>query len=156
MLTLEEVIELYPKIQIVFVTAYSQYAIEAFELNAIDYCLKQVSKVRLERTIDKIKERMPQDPQTKVFIRCFGGFDIYVNGKLLNFNLSKAKELLAYLVNNKFSSDYLGLSTDATVRLFARSGRYDSYAYAGAFCCGNDPITNSNYNHAVRLVCVSQ
>ncbi|MBO4622965.1 MAG: response regulator [Bacilli bacterium] len=100
----QEVIELYPKIQIVFVTAYSQYAIEAFELNAIDYCLKPVSKVRLERTIDKIKERMPQDPQTKVFIRCFGGFDIYVNGKLLNFNLSKAKELLAYLVNNQGKS----------------------------------------------------
>lgn len=43
---------------IVFVTAYDDYALEAFEVNAMDYILKPVSEKRLEKTLDKILERM--------------------------------------------------------------------------------------------------
>ena len=38
---------------IIFVTAYDEYAIKAFEVNALDYLLKPFSKVRLERAIGK-------------------------------------------------------------------------------------------------------
>ena len=40
---------------IVFITAYDKYAIEAFEVNAIDYLLKPVSLSRLQKTIEKIQ-----------------------------------------------------------------------------------------------------
>lgn len=40
----------------VFTTAYSEYAVEAFELNVIDYLLKPVSFERLLKTINKVKE----------------------------------------------------------------------------------------------------
>ena len=43
---------------IVFVTAYDQYAIEAFEVNAVDYLLKPVEASRLEQSIDRVKARM--------------------------------------------------------------------------------------------------
>ena len=43
---------------IVFVTAYDQYAIEAFEVNAVDYLLKPVEAGRLEQSIDRVKTRM--------------------------------------------------------------------------------------------------
>lgn len=43
-----------PRIDIVFVTAYNQYAIEAFELNAADYVLKPPSSVRLNKTIERL------------------------------------------------------------------------------------------------------
>lgn len=39
---------------IVFVTAYEQYAIEAFEVNAVDYILKPVSEERMEKGMGKI------------------------------------------------------------------------------------------------------
>ncbi|RKD27561.1 two component transcriptional regulator, LytTR family [Caminicella sporogenes DSM 14501] len=40
---------------IVFVTAYDQYAIKAFEVNAIDYILKPINKERLKKTVRKLK-----------------------------------------------------------------------------------------------------
>jgi len=43
-----------PKTQIVFVTAFDQYAIRAFEVNAQDYLLKPVSKERMQNTLDRI------------------------------------------------------------------------------------------------------
>lgn len=39
--------------QILFVTAYNQYAIKAFELNAIDYLLKPIHRQRLQEAVDR-------------------------------------------------------------------------------------------------------
>lgn len=45
---------------VVFVTAYDQYAIKAFEENSIDYLLKPVEKERLVKTVEKIKSFHPK------------------------------------------------------------------------------------------------
>src|SRR5215471_8376109 len=50
---------------IIFVTAYDQYAIEAFRLEALDYLLKPVDRGRLAETIERAK-RLEQDRQQKV------------------------------------------------------------------------------------------
>ena len=42
---------------IVFVTAHSDHAIQAFDLNAIDYLLKPYDKERLSRTLDRVRSR---------------------------------------------------------------------------------------------------
>ena len=42
------------KSSIIFVTAYDEYAIRAFEVNALDYLLKPVSKERLARSIERL------------------------------------------------------------------------------------------------------
>jgi DNA-binding LytR/AlgR family response regulator len=44
--------------QIVFVTAYDQYAVEAFERGAIDYVLKPTEPDRLKVTVDRLKQRL--------------------------------------------------------------------------------------------------
>ena len=46
-----------PRTQIVFVTAYDQYAIDAFERGAIDYLLKPVQPARLTATIERLQAR---------------------------------------------------------------------------------------------------
>jgi len=46
------------KPQIIFATAYDQYAIKAFEYNAADYLLKPYSKDRLNEAVDKVSERI--------------------------------------------------------------------------------------------------
>jgi|SRR5690554_2154956 len=90
----------YPKIEIVFATAYDHYAVEAFEINAIDYILKPISKTRLKTTVQRIIDGSVLKPaEKKIYISCLGGFEIYVNEKLIPFKLSKAKEILAYLIN---------------------------------------------------------
>ena len=43
---------------IAFVTAYDEYAVRAFEVNAVDYLLKPVDKARLRETLNRAQERM--------------------------------------------------------------------------------------------------
>lgn len=49
----------------VFVTAYDQYAVQAFDLNAIDYLLKPVDKTRLTQSLQKVR-RLLEKPQSTV------------------------------------------------------------------------------------------
>src|ERR1051325_9847918 len=50
--------------QIIFVTAYDQHAIEAFEVNAVDYLLKPVDQARLEVAVDRTRRRIASDRPT--------------------------------------------------------------------------------------------
>jgi two-component system LytT family response regulator len=43
---------------IAFVTAYDEYAVRAFEVNAVDYLLKPVDKSRLRETLNRAQDRM--------------------------------------------------------------------------------------------------
>lgn len=55
-------IEACPATQVVFTTAYNQYAIDAFERGAVDYLLKPVSAERLAATVQRLKQRAPRAP----------------------------------------------------------------------------------------------
>lgn len=54
---------LYSRCHIVFVTAYDQYALDAFEQGAMDYLLKPVTAERLDRTCERLRTRMARPPQ---------------------------------------------------------------------------------------------
>src|SRR5689334_7047818 len=47
--------------RLVFVTAYSQYAVQAFEHGALDYLVKPVEPKRLTDTVERIKERLRKE-----------------------------------------------------------------------------------------------
>ena len=47
-----------PRTQVVFVTAYDQYAIDAFDRGALDYLLKPVAPARLASTVQRLKDRI--------------------------------------------------------------------------------------------------
>ena len=47
---------------LVFVTAYDQYALQAFEAQAVDYVLKPVQPARLLRTVEKLRHLLSQQP----------------------------------------------------------------------------------------------
>ncbi|HXW05017.1 MAG TPA: LytTR family DNA-binding domain-containing protein [Vicinamibacterales bacterium] len=47
--------------QVVFITAFDQHAIEAFEVNAVDYLLKPVEAGRLATAIDRVRRRIQSD-----------------------------------------------------------------------------------------------
>lgn len=44
-----------PRPQIIFCTAHDQYAVDAFELHAIDYLLKPISRVRLAEALERVR-----------------------------------------------------------------------------------------------------
>lgn len=49
-----------PGTQIVFVTAYDQYAVDAFEQGAVDYLLKPIAPERLSATVQRLQARLAQ------------------------------------------------------------------------------------------------
>ncbi len=51
---------------VIFVTAYDEYAIKAFEVNAIDYLLKPVDIARLNETIEKLKHESESEFESSV------------------------------------------------------------------------------------------
>lgn len=95
--------------EIIFVTAYSQYAVEAFEVDAVDYLLKPVTMTRLEKTIQKIKERQKLKQikkaqsnvnKTNIRIHSLGAFQMFAGetaGVPLKWRTKKVKEMFCYL-----------------------------------------------------------
>ncbi|MGJ5815065.1 LytR/AlgR family response regulator transcription factor [Paludibaculum fermentans] len=57
-----------PRPHIIFCTAYDNYAVEAFELRAVDYLLKPVTRSRLEQALAKTREAAPKLPPPQRFL----------------------------------------------------------------------------------------
>jgi two-component system LytT family response regulator len=57
-----EIVNFFEKIdfEIIFITAYDQYAIKAFELNAIDYLVKPIDRKKLANSIEKLKVKVTE------------------------------------------------------------------------------------------------
>lgn len=92
-------------IEIVFVTAYNQYALKAFEVNAIDYLLKPIEVDRLIQTVQRISKRrnfsekaLSPKPLKVQFMKQFVLYDH--NGDPVKWRTKKVKELCAYLLHH--------------------------------------------------------
>ena len=89
----------YPDAALIFLTAFPQYAVQAFKLRATGYLLKPVSLEDLEEEVNYACSRRPEHPSGHIVVQTFGNFEILVDGETLVFHRSKAKELLAYLID---------------------------------------------------------
>ncbi|QWU17919.1 Two-component response regulator, SAPR family, consists of REC, wHTH and BTAD domains [Paenibacillus sophorae] len=103
----EHIQQLNSDIRIVYVTAYSEYAIEAFEIHALDYVLKPIDPDRIAKTLNYIERSIPVSTM-KTFgnwrVRCFGhlSFDDGAgNDRQLKWKTAKAQELFAYLLHHR-------------------------------------------------------
>jgi two-component system, LytTR family, response regulator len=98
-----------PNANIIFVTAYNHYAVEAFEINALDYILKPVRNDRLLKAVQRLEERLSLAPKLiiakeEVTIRCLQSLRFERGGQSLNnlrWRTSKAQELFAFLLHNR-------------------------------------------------------
>ena len=61
-----------PMPQLVFVTAYDEYAVDAFEAQALDYVLKPVQPERLDRTVARLRQATPQPVSPDAMERTLG------------------------------------------------------------------------------------
>lgn len=96
----EQIQSLNEQIDIVFVTAFNQYAVEAFEVQAVDYILKPLTEERLNKTFRRLQRvNRAASSAGNPYVQCFGDFEVFVNGEALTWKNSKAKEVLAFLVH---------------------------------------------------------
>ena len=103
----EKIQELLPDVEIVFTTGFDQYAIDAFNLHAIDYLLKPVQIARLEKTLERLEQinnKRKKSMAKHTIINLFGGINVISpdgQTKIMKWRTSKAKELFAYLLNHR-------------------------------------------------------
>jgi len=105
----ERFLESNPTLSVVFVTAYNEYAVQAFTLNALDYLQKPVQVDRLQQTVKRIT-KMKQGSSEDVQIN--GNYlgikvcnelafqTMEYNDQTFQFRTAKAQELFLYLLQH--------------------------------------------------------
>ncbi len=95
--------EVSPQTAVLFLTAYKEYAFDAYTVHPAGYLLKPVSQERLATEVRYACGGTHRSSRAHIQIKTFGMFDVYVDDKPVSFKLAKAKELLAYLVDKQGS-----------------------------------------------------
>ncbi|NEW08010.1 response regulator [Paenibacillus sp. SYP-B3998] len=98
-----------PELDIVFVTAFDEYALQAFDLNAVDYVMKPIKRNRMKDTVQRLEKRREHvqrlnATQSPFLVRCFQTLRIDLPGEkrdLVKWRTSKAQEVFAYLVHHR-------------------------------------------------------
>lgn len=96
-----------PKINIIFVTGYSDYSMEAFQMHASGYLLKPVTAQMIRKELDNLRHPVKNENKHRVQISAFGNFEVFVDGVPVQFKYERTKEMLAYLVdrNGKYCTN---------------------------------------------------
>lgn len=92
-----------PNLPIVFVTGFHEYAVQAFELNALDYIVKPIQKDRLRKTIQRLDTEVQKNASnTPICINCMPTLQFLQNGETLpvQWRTTKAKEVFCYLLHH--------------------------------------------------------
>ena len=113
--------------QVVFVTAYDHYAIEAFEINAIDYLLKPVEPLRLQHTLQRVRNRQRSDSLDNTGPKPFTAKDLERIGELMEKRHSRP-DPIAVKVGGKLvlvqSEDIIFISLEnETIKVVTRDLR---------------------------------
>lgn len=81
--------------KIIFITAYDKYALRAFEVNALDYLLKPISKERLAKAVKKLATNEPAQAPVISKVEYDDAVYVLVNGALKFLKLSLLKCIMA-------------------------------------------------------------
>ena len=95
--------QLRPRTAILFLTAYKEYALDAYAVHPMGYLLKPVSREKLAAEIQYACGEQKAVSPAHIYIKAFGYFDVYADDKPISFKLAKSKEILAYLVDKQGS-----------------------------------------------------
>ena len=93
--------QMHPKTAILFLTAYREYAFDAYSVRPAGYLLKPVPLEKLAAEVRYVCGETKPSAPGHIQIKTFSNFDVYVDGRPVSFKLAKSKELLAYLVDKQ-------------------------------------------------------
>ena len=92
-----------PQTKVIFVTAYDNYALDAFKVHASGYVTKPVNIDKIKKELEQLEGLVELKPTKKIQIKCFGNFEIFYQGEPVKFAYQKSKEVVAYLVDREGS-----------------------------------------------------
>ena len=97
------------ELMVVFVTGYNQYALEAFQVNALDYLLKPVTPNTIQKCVSRLiklkgssNEKKYEESEKRIY--CFEDFEVYGNNGLVKWATRKVEEMLAYFIVHRDSN----------------------------------------------------
>ena len=96
----EKMRELYPDLVVIFITGYEQYTLDALKVKADYYMTKPYDSRDIKEVLERAK-LLSARQRKRVYIRTFGRFDLFIDGKAVYFSNTKAKELLALCVDHR-------------------------------------------------------
>ena len=108
-------------VRIIFATGYGEYALEAFKVDAVDYVMKPYDAAAIKKAYDKALLVKDAETENHIFIKTFGYFDVFVDGKSVAFTSAKSKELLALLVDRNGGV----VSTEQAISVLWNGREYD-------------------------------
>lgn len=88
-----------PRINIIFTTGYSEYATQAFGLRASGYVMKPVTEEKIKAELEDLRHTSTVPAQSNLRVQTFGNFEVFYQGKPLEFKYTKTKEFFAYLID---------------------------------------------------------
>lgn len=98
-----------PQINIVFSTGYAEYRGEAFEMHASGYITKPITAEKVMTELQNLRFPVTESVSGpvvsveggahKIYCQTFGNFEVFVDGRPLEFKYERTRELLAYLVD---------------------------------------------------------
>lgn len=93
-----------PNTILVYITAYSEYALEAYNNYAMGYLLKPVSSTSLTNLLDKLYRYTPVNQKVNALkVKSLGPFSLNYGDVPIKFRTKKAKELFCFLLHHEGS-----------------------------------------------------
>ncbi|NYV65716.1 response regulator [Bacillus sp. Gen3] len=101
----KQLVKRHPFIQVIFVTAHSQFAVDAFDVEATDYLLKPVHENRLIKALTKVQKRLKlqmeenkEHEKNLLYAHTLGSFYLHNNQhEVMKWRTRKVRELFLYL-----------------------------------------------------------
>lgn len=100
-------VEQKPTLNLIYVTAYLDYAVTAFQLHASGYLTKPTTEQKILNEMKNLRyplELVSAPTRELLQVHCFGNFEVYYKGTPVHFQRSGSKAILAYLVDRKGAS----------------------------------------------------
>ncbi|MBR6148458.1 MAG: response regulator [Lachnospiraceae bacterium] len=90
-----------PGINIVFLTAYAEYSMQAMKMHASGYIMKPASEEDVRRELEDLRRPVQTESRKRLRAQCFGNFEVYIDNMPCTFRYIKTKELIAYLIDRR-------------------------------------------------------
>lgn len=99
----EKIKKIYPDVNIIFTTGYGEYAGEAFSMHASGYVMKPVTAEKIKKEMAELRHPVTAEKKNRISCKTFGNFEIFVDGKPIEFQYNKSRELFAFLLDRNGS-----------------------------------------------------
>lgn len=96
----EKLREVQPDLVVIFITGYENYTLDALKVKADYYLTKPYDREDITEVLERAR-LLSARQKKRVYIRTFGRFDVFIEGKAVHFPSAKAKELLALCVDHR-------------------------------------------------------